>query len=635
MLATHSSRRAAMSALAVLAFAALLGTFVRQAAATTIRVPADQPTLQSGINATVSGDTVLVSAGTYAGLGNHDLDFDGRNIVFRSVAGAINTIISVSGPGRGFSFTSGETPLAVVDGFTVQGGLLLRSPAEKRSPKTVAKSGSNNGAAMLCISSSPTIRNCRFVNGIALGGGGVYVMNATITFQDCVFSNNRAGGDGGGILAETSSLHLVHCTFLNNRAGEGDVGRGGGVSSDSGWLIAEDCTFNGNQVQSTGDDSITLADGGGIYASGVISLTSCTFESNAALATNDDTQVGNIARGGGAMLLGSDAVLSDCIFLKNSVESSSGIASLGANQSLGGGLFCEGAVLNGCTIGQSTASAAGSPLSNTASGGGVHSADAVFIDCLIKKNVATATGDTLVPHIGEGGGVSIGASAHLVGCTLSANSASTTGGGIYMRDSWIFRVERTIIVGSTAGGAIACFGAASPFITCCDFFGNTGGDWAGCIAGQGGSLGNQSADPLFCDIANSNYGLDSHSPCAPGNSPLTCGLIGALPVSCGLIDVADFTAPTAPEGASLVPNPIGNTGLLQWHNPSAGQTNLRLYDATGRLVMSRELGHGGHGRQRASWSQVTGGESVPAGVYFLRVQPPASEEQVVRVVVTR
>jgi hypothetical protein len=32
---------------------------------------------------------------------------------------------------------------------------------------------------------------------------------------------------------------------------------------------------------------------------------------------------------------------------------------------------------------------------------------------------------------------------------------------------------------------------------------------------------------------------------------------------------------------------------------------------------------------------VVGGENVPAGVYFLRVKAPASEDMVVRVVVAR
>ena len=81
-------------------------------------------------------------------------------------------------------------------------------------------------------------------------------------------------------------------------------------------------------------------------------------------------------------------------------------------------------------------------------------------------------------------------------------------------------------------------------------FGNEGGDWVGCLAGQGDVRGNFTLDPLFCDRRPSNicygneplgkYMLDSHSPCAADRSG-GCGLIGALPVACGTTAVEDGT----------------------------------------------------------------------------------------------
>jgi hypothetical protein len=47
-------------------------------------------------------------------------------------------------------------------------------------------------------------------------------------------------------------------------------------------------------------------------------------------------------------------------------------------------------------------------------------------------------------------------------------------------------------------------------------------------------------DPQFCGVPDSdNYYLQSDSPCAPGNHPnaIDCGLIGALPVLCGVVKV--------------------------------------------------------------------------------------------------
>lgn len=52
------------------------------------------------------------------------------------------------------------------------------------------------------------------------------------------------------------------------------------------------------------------------------------------------------------------------------------------------------------------------------------------------------------------------------------------------------------------------------------------------------------ADPQFCGIPGShNYYLQSDSPCAPGNHPngSDCGIIGALPVSCGNVKTENRT----------------------------------------------------------------------------------------------
>jgi len=69
--------------------------------AATIHVPADQPTIQAGIDATVNGDTVLVADGTYTGDGNRDIDFGGKSIVLKSENGSVLTVIDCEGnPGN-------------------------------------------------------------------------------------------------------------------------------------------------------------------------------------------------------------------------------------------------------------------------------------------------------------------------------------------------------------------------------------------------------------------------------------------------------------------------------------------------------------------------------------------------------
>ena len=73
-----------------------------------------------------------------------------------------------------------------------------------------------------------------------------------------------------------------------------------------------------------------------------------------------------------------------------------------------------------------------------------------------------------------------------------------------------------------------------PTFSCCDIYGNTGGDWFGCIADQYGINGNFSACPSFCFADGGDLHLCDESPCAPGNHPdgYDCGLIGAWEVGC-------------------------------------------------------------------------------------------------------
>jgi len=55
--------------------------------AATIMIPNDQPTIQAGIDASVNGDTVLLADGTYTGIGNYNIDFNGKSITVKSSGG--------------------------------------------------------------------------------------------------------------------------------------------------------------------------------------------------------------------------------------------------------------------------------------------------------------------------------------------------------------------------------------------------------------------------------------------------------------------------------------------------------------------------------------------------------------------
>lgn len=66
----------------------------------TVHVPSDQPSIQAGINAANSGDTVLVAPGTYY----ENIDFLGKAITLQSQSGAAVTTINGQNSGSVVTF---------------------------------------------------------------------------------------------------------------------------------------------------------------------------------------------------------------------------------------------------------------------------------------------------------------------------------------------------------------------------------------------------------------------------------------------------------------------------------------------------------------------------------------------------
>jgi parallel beta-helix repeat protein len=155
-------------------------------------------------------------------------------------------------------------------------------------------------------------------------------------------------------------------------------------------------------------------------------------------------------------------------------------------------------------------------------GGGIFcdfAAGATFTGCVIAGNTCSGNGGALMSK-----GVS---NTTLENCTFYANGAS--GSGVLSIDSSSVDIQNCILSYGTSGSAVYCSGTGSATISCSNVYGNVGGDWVDCIAGQNGINGNFSANPLFCDAAAGDFHLYETSPCvnAPG-----CGLVGALDVGC-------------------------------------------------------------------------------------------------------
>ncbi len=247
-----------------LSFMLAIGLATSAARAVVINVPADQPTIQAGIDAAFAGDEVVVSDGTYTGPGNFNLTFLGKEITVRSASRDPSLCVidmqAILGR-RGFNFESGETSLSRLEGFTIRNGNL---------------GDYDSGGGIRCVASSPTIVNC-ILDGNSVSmldptdlprGGGMYISNGSPILINCVFSGNMVHhvtdffAEGGGLWSHGGNVTLINCAFSGNAAsGSVCCGAGGAIIGDGLTLI--NCTLAGN---STGPGGM----GGGIDANATL-----------------------------------------------------------------------------------------------------------------------------------------------------------------------------------------------------------------------------------------------------------------------------------------------------------------------------------------------------------------------------
>ena len=153
-------------------------------------VPADYATIQAAIDASVSGDTVLVSPGTYV----ENINYLGKNLLVKSTEGAGVTTIESAGPTAPVvSFVSGESRAAVLDGFWI-------------FDKDVFQ-------GVFCANSSPTIRFCTISGSHSSGIG---VESAAPLVENNLIRDNLDGGISA-YLSATDTLEIVHNRIEGNR----------------------------------------------------------------------------------------------------------------------------------------------------------------------------------------------------------------------------------------------------------------------------------------------------------------------------------------------------------------------------------------------------------------------------------
>jgi hypothetical protein len=254
-------------------------------------VPGEYAAINAALTASASGDTVLVSPGTYDEYEIRDLGSGGvascaflvGGVVLLSEGGAEVTTIEMQGAVAPWTYVVMAYYLA--EEVTISGFTITESQSD---------------------------------------GGKMYISScAKVTIRDCIFRDMANDGSGGAVGAGYSDLEITGCQFTNCRA---DIG--GGVWLYDGRILVQDCEFEGCEDRAIGlrgeqgfhpegagiercrfVGCHSELNGGAIFTANtqeLVTITECVFESNTA-------EMG----GGAASLSGSQHRVEDCVFMGN------------------------------------------------------------------------------------------------------------------------------------------------------------------------------------------------------------------------------------------------------------------------------------------------------------------------------
>ena len=355
------------------------------------------------------------------------------------------------------------------------------------------------------------------------GGGWSFVPKTAFYFRESPYGPARLEGVTitgfcQGILCDTASCPVIaNCVFLDNVCLRAEIGpSGGGIYCMPGSRpMIDECAFRDNSAMV----------GGGIYGDEAwLTVTNTTFAENGA-------DVGSGIGGDGTL------VLADCSFEENR----GGGAPM--NERLGGGMSWRGtAELTDCIFRDNKCF--------MGPGGAVHYESRSESDHLI---VTGCTFDGNCASDGDGAALAVFSYSGPVQGAVVISRSTFAGNGpcayayggsaLCLATSGPVTIENSIVAYGTGGG-VFCPLSQTPSLTCCNLYGNVGGDWTGQVEGQLGTSGNISADPLFCDTLSGDFRLETCSPCLPGNHPdgYDCGApIGTFCSGCAC---GETTQPT-------------------------------------------------------------------------------------------
>lgn len=267
------------------------------------------PTIQAGLDASVTGTTVFVGPGTYT---EANLNFYGKAVSLVGTHGALETTVHAGGvTSPTFLFQTHEDERTLLKGFRITGshasGIRIEGASPSLEALLIEGNSAELGGGLFLSQSSATLTDCRIQSNSATsqfqgGGGGIYLDHSSPLLDNTKVAYNEAlSGDGGGLYLLVSHPEIKRSQVLENRAQ-----RGGGMYLESSNPLLSSLEVNANDADEGGGiyllasspqllqsvliDNRALFSGGGLYLSG--SSTSPTVQ-NTIFAWNVNYQIFN------------------------------------------------------------------------------------------------------------------------------------------------------------------------------------------------------------------------------------------------------------------------------------------------------------------------------------------------------
>ena len=210
------------------------------------QIPEDYETVQTAIEASHGGDTILVHPGIYI----DNLNFGGKNLILASLYLTTGdpdyidfTVIDGNQDGSVIEFSNKESSFASLIGLTITGG------------------SADDGAGIRCRNANPTIEHCVITgNNASISGGGVFCEASAPVFINCTIADNSATEDGGGVFCwNNSSPSFVNCILWANQPQEVEFLRLGITSNIT--LMYSDVAGGGEGVVTNNNGTVEWLEG--------------------------------------------------------------------------------------------------------------------------------------------------------------------------------------------------------------------------------------------------------------------------------------------------------------------------------------------------------------------------------------